>query len=337
MKSFYKNTNRPIILILSIIISLLLVACGASDSPKVYRVGVLSGVDVFNVAVDGFKAKMLELGYVEGENISYDVQMAGGDAEKMQEIAQKFVDDNVDLIFVTTSRASQITRSATENADIPVVFTMVMDPVGGGIVPNLANPSGNVTGIGNPIAFILDKRLEFLRQMAPDTKSIWIPYNPNYPTVNVSLPAIREAASAMGLNLIETKVTSPDAFLAELEMIAKADTLDFDAIHVMPDPVIQHPKSWQALLAFANEHNLPIAANAIGQTKEGALFSYADDNFETGQFAAHLVDEILKGSKPATIPIIFAEPHLVINYKVAQTLGLTIDEGLLNQAAEIIR
>jgi putative ABC transport system substrate-binding protein len=280
---------------------------------------------------------MTELGYTEGENIVYDFQAASGDGDKMKEIAEKFVADEVDLILTTTTGGVKAAQAATAGTDIPVIFTVVTDPVGAGVVDDLREPGGNTTGVTRQLGAFMSKRVEFLHQMAPEVKRIWLPYNPDYSTVSTSLPAVRSGAAAVGLEVIETPVGSPDEVVAALAQLGAVNELEFEAIMIVPDTTVQNQTSWEAIQKFAQEHQLPIVAQSGKQVKEGALFGYNDNSFETGQVAAPLADKILRGADPATVPVAFGEPQLLINYQVAQTLGLDIEEGLLAQAAEIIR
>jgi putative ABC transport system substrate-binding protein len=332
---------RFVLIVLVILAGLTLAGCGAAadtdgDSGE-YRVGLLSGVDTFNSVFDGFKAKMAELGYIEGENIVYDFQAAGGDSEKMKQIAEKFVADEVDLILTSTTGGAKAAQAATAGTDIPVIFTIVTDPAGTGLVDDLREPGGNMTGVARQIEAFLSKRVEFLGQMAPDVERVWLPYNPDYPTAKTSLPAIRSAASVVGMELVETPVGSPDEVIAALEQHGAADELEFEAIMIVPDTTVQNQASWEAIQKFTEEHQVPIVAQSGKQVKDGALFGYIDSSNEAGKLAASPADKILRGADPATIPVAFGEPQLLINYKVAQTLGLDIAEGLLAQASEIIR
>ena len=142
---------------------LFLSACNAGNSPKVYRVGVLSGLDYFAGSVDGFKNKMTELGYVEGENIIYDVQSTNIDFEAYQRILQQFVADKVDLIYVFPTEASIEAKAATEGTDIPVIFNFAFID-GTDIVESVREPGGNITGVRFPAGDIAAKRLEILRK-----------------------------------------------------------------------------------------------------------------------------------------------------------------------------
>ena len=332
------QTKWMLIISLLVLVGLFLSGCNSAEEAKDYQVGILSGVDTFNPVIEGFKAEMTELGFVEGENITYDIQPAGGDSEKMGQIAEQFVADEVDLIFVTTTGGTKAAQAATADTEIPVVFTIVLDPLSSGVVADLREPGANITGVSRPRAGFLGKRIEFLQQMAPDVERIWMPYRPDYATTEPSLAELRQAASDLGsVELVETSVNSDEEVIAELEKLSESDDPGFDAIMIMPDPVIQGGDSWGAILSFAAEHGLPIIANVPKQVEDGALFTYSDDNYETGQIAAPLADKILKGTDPAALPVAFGEPRLFINYNNAEAIGLSIPEGVLAQAEEIIR
>lgn len=319
------------------LITLLIVGCGNPAAPKVYRVGLLSGAGVFNSTLEGFKETMTELGYIEGENITYDLQEANGDGATMQAISEKFVADGVDLIVTTTNAGAIAAQKATADSKTPVIFTIVLAPTQTGIVSDLREPGDNVTGVRNPLEDFIGKRIEFLHQMDPDIKRIWVPYNPQYVTVNVVLERLRKTAPLLNVELVETTVDSPEAIRAELEKLTQKDDIGIDAILVMPDLTVQTPAGWEAIVTFANEHEVPIAANTETQVDQGALFAYLSDNIETGQLAAPLADKVLRGSDPASIPVASAEPRLIINYQISQALGLTINESMLAQAIKIVR
>jgi len=326
-----------------VVVSVFLNGCTIQTGPKVYRVGILSGLDAFKATIDGFQAEMTRLGYEEGnaagatKTILYDVQSAGGNPERMKQIAEQFVADEVDLILTTTTAGARAAQEATVGTDIPIVFTIVLDPLGSGLVADLREPGRNITGVGRPIQGFLGKRVEFLQQMVPEAKRLWLPYDPSYPTAEVSLQIVGAAAQALEITLIETPVSTADEVIAELEKRSETEGPGFEAVFIPPDPLVQGNASWQAILAFAKEHNLPIIGNVPGQVEGGALFSYTDDNFETGQLAAALADQILQGNQAGVIPVTFSDPQLVINYRVAQNLGLTIEDSLLALASQVIQ
>jgi putative ABC transport system substrate-binding protein len=318
-----------------LMIALLISGCGGSTESKTYHVGLLSGVDTFNATFDGFKTQMAELGYVEGENISYDFQSAGGDSEKMAQFAQQFVTEKVDLIVTTTTGAAKAAQAATAGTDIPVLFTIIQDPVGVGLVESLRSPGGNMTGVARPPVEYLGKRVEFLKQMAPDVTSLWIIYDPDYSTAPSSVPAVQAGAASMGVKLIETQAKSVEDVKAELQRRAAMEELDIDAIQLMPDTL--NSNSYEAIIDFANQHGIPVVGHTPGQVKYGALFTYADSSGASGRKAASQADQIFKGTNAGDLPVEVSDLFLDVNLKAATSLGITVPDNTLASANEIVR
>jgi putative ABC transport system substrate-binding protein len=339
MKANFKSQNKigfwQAILVLVVVMGLLVSGCGA-PKPKVYRVGILSGVDAFASMADGFKAKMTELGYVEGKNIVYDLQKVNADPAGEQQALRKFVADKVDLIFVFPTEPAVAAKAATQGTDIPVVFAFA-NLEGVDLVKDVREPGGNITGVRYPGPDLAVKRFEFLRELMPNLKRLWITYDANYPATKSALEALRLAASSEGVTLVEVPITSVADIQADLQARAKLADIGMDAILIMPELLSQSPDGWAAISKFASEHKVPIAGSAGFEADTGAVFSYIPDNVETGKLAAPLADKILRGTPAGTIPVVTPESHLRINYALAQELGLAVPEGLLSQAAEIIR
>ena len=180
------------------IAALLLSGCGTSQKSKVYHVGILSGLGFVADTTDGFKEGMAELGYVEGENIVYDVQTTEVDMEAYQTITQKFVADKVDLILTFPTEATIVAKQVTEGTNIPVVFSFALIE-GMNIVNSVREPGGNVTGVRYPGPDFAVKRLEVLLQLVPDAKNIWLPYQRGYPIVPPQLELLKTAAKSAGV------------------------------------------------------------------------------------------------------------------------------------------
>ena len=334
-KSQYKYQQVWSLVAWVLLISLLVSGCGGGAKSNTYTVGLLSGVDTFNGVFDGFKAQMAELGYLEGENISYDFQLAGGDSEKMAQIAEQFVANKVDLIVTTTTDAAIAAQTATAGTAIPVIFTIIQDPVGVGLVDSLRSPGGNMTGVARPPVEYLGKRVEFLKQMAPNVASLWIIYDPDYSTAPSSVPAVQAGATSMGVRLIETHAKSPEDVNSELQRRAANGKLDVDAIQLMPDTL--NSTSYEAIIDFANQHGIPVVGHTPGQVKYGALFTYADSNGASGKKAASLADQIFKGTNPGDLPVEISDLFLDVNLKAAHSIGVTVTDNVLASANEIIR
>jgi putative ABC transport system substrate-binding protein len=324
------------ILIGFVVISLLLSGCGGAQKPKVYRVGVLSGLDFFANTADGFKAKMTELGYVEGKNIVYDIQKTNFDMATYKSILQRFVADKVDLIFVFPTEASQEAKAVTQGTNIPVLFANanIEDT---GLVNSVREPGGNITGVRFPGPDLAVKRFEILRELAPQAKRMLIPYQRGYPIVASQLATLRPAATAAGVTLIELPADNAAELEAALLARAKSADIGLDAILCIPEPLTVTPDSFAILAKFAAEHKVPIGGASMSAGGYGSVFGATPDNVAVGKQAAPLADKIFKGIPAGTIPVVSAESYLQINYKVAQELGLKVPEGLLSQAVEIIR
>jgi len=330
-----KYGQQVVIIALLIVGGLLLSGCRA-EKPKVYRVGILSGLDYMANAADGFKAGMAELGYVEGQNIVYDHQKTNFDMATYKSILQKFVTDEVDLIFVFPTEASLEAKAATQGTNIPVLFS-IANIEDTGLVNSVREPGGNITGVRYPGPDIALKRFEIMRELAPQAKRMWIPYQQGYPIVASQLEVLRPAAVAAGVTLIEAPADNAAELEADLQARAQSADLGLDAILFIAEPLAVTPDAFAVMAKFAAEHNIPIGGALMEVEGYGSVFGLNIDPVNVGKQAAPLADKILKGTPAGTIPVVSAESYLQINYKLAQELGLTVSEGLLSQAAEIIR
>ena len=327
--------NRWTMLIVLVVLVMLLSSC-CTKKPKVYRVGILSGLSFAADAVDGFKAGMAELGYVEGENIVYDVQSTEFDMAVYQSVLQQFVADEVDLIFVFPTEASLEAKAATQGTDIPVVFC-VANIEGTGLVDSVREPGGNITGVRYPGPDIALKRFEIMRELAPQATRMWVPYQRGYPIVNSQLEMLHPMATAAGVTLIEAPADGAAEVEADLQARAAAADIGLDAILIIPEPLGVTPDAFMVMARFAAEHKIPIGGALMEVEGYGSIFDLGIDHFKTGQQAAPLADKILRGTLAGTIPVVSSESYLKINSRVAQGLGVTVPESLLNQAVEVIR
>jgi putative ABC transport system substrate-binding protein len=330
-----KTQKRWKILVGVVVAILLLSGCGA-PAPKTYRVGILNGATIFSELADGFRAKMTELGYVEGENIIYDIRQTNGDPAEEQRILEQFVADEVDLIFAFPTGSAVAAKAATQGTDIPVVFAMTFIE-GTNVIETVRQPGGNITGVRALGPEEIVKRLEFLHQLAPQAKRVYATYEESYPANQSALKALRPVAASMDITLVEAPVTNAADIQADLQARAASDDIGLDAILIMPDPLSHSPAAWPLISEFAAEHKVPIGGGAAFVAEAGAVFSYVADYVEIGKLAAISADKILKGTPAGTIPVATPIQSFRINYKLAQELGLTVPRSLLNLATEIIR
>lgn len=317
---------------------LLLSGCSGTAQPKVYRVGIF-GFVAFGQIADGFKAEMAELGYVEGVNITYDVQYWNAAVDTLDDGSQqiqKFVDDGVDLIFAFPTEQTVLADAAVKGTGVPLVFCFAgLD--GNELVESVTSPGGNITGVRYPGPETTGKRLELLTEFVPTAKRIGLFYQVGYPTTEPALAVLRPLARNLGVTLVEFPVTTLDEMQANLDDLARTDPLGVDAFLQMADGLTHSPEGAGLVMAFAQEHHLPYGGGHYYQADQGALFAYSPYDFEMGELAAPIADKVLKGIPAGTIPLSTPENHLVINYRVAQELGVTVSEGLLAQADRIIR
>jgi putative ABC transport system substrate-binding protein len=332
----HRKSQKPAtVLILMIVFALLLSACGQAQTPKVYRVGILSGLDFFAPTADGFKAKMTELGYIEGKNIVYDLQKTNFDEAVQEQIIKKFVADKVDLIFVFPTEASIQAKAIAEGSGIPVLFANA-SLEGNTLVESVGTPGGNITGVQFPTTDNALKRFEILRELLPDAKRVWVAYLNGYPVVEPELAALRPIAAAAGITFVEVPATSPADIQADLDARSGSD-IGMDAILIIPEPLTAGPDAFAVIGKFAAEHKVPVGGALLMNEDYSSIFGYTPDSVKVGEQAAVLADKIFKGTPAGTIPVASSDSYLTINYKMAQELGITVPDGLLNQASEVIR
>lgn len=325
-KSMYRSWH--IILVCLIVLSLLLTACGEKE--KTYTIGIISASPNLESTLTGFKEGMVELGYVEGENIKYIYQGAITDTTKLDAEAQKLVAEKVDLIISLSTAPTQASQRATANTDIPVVFIPVTDPVGAGIVSSLAQPGGNLTGV--TFSTQEGRRLEWLLQVAPTVKKVYIVYTPANQGATLALKTVSEAATKLGVELITQEADSPEAVEAAFKNIPE----EAEAVFFLPDTQVNiRIKEWAAL---ANARKLPTSGPNLAAMNDGILTSYGVDLAVSGkEQAARMADQILKGASPATMPVEMADFFSGVNLQIADTIGIQVPDEILRQTDKIIR
>lgn len=332
--------NSKVTLVVMVVVftlgSLVLSGCNTQSEPDIYRVGVLSGLDHIAMITDGFKAKMNELGYIEGENIEYDVQTTNFDIPTYQNILQQFVEDEVDLILVFPAEASVEAKSITEGTDIPVVFayTPIEDL---GIVDSIREPGGNITGVRYPGPEIAMRRFDIMRQIAPDVTQMIVPYQRGYPVVAPQLEVLRPAAEKAGINLIEVPADNGEELTSLLQELPASENMENTAILGLVEPLLVTSDGFGSAAEFAGEHQFPLGGAMFPTEGFGSIFYVSVDAMETGTQAALQADKILQGTAAGTIPVISSEMTLIINNKQAEDLGLEVPVDLIEVANEVIR
>src|SRR6266852_9176279 len=308
-------------------------AVGAQPAGKVYRIGLLDYAapdPARQVWWNAFRQQMRDLGYVEGQNVTFEPRWAQGNDERLPKLAAELVGLKVDLIVTGGQNAALAAKRAT--ATIPIVTATGTDPVALGLAASLRQPGGNVTGMTSISSELASKRLELLRTVAPRASPIAILWDERNPASRLSVDGTEAAAKPAGLTIHSVPVRSP----AEIE--AAFATLVRDragALIIVPSPAIfSHRKQ---LVELAMKHRLPTVVGSREYVEAGGLASYGPDYPDQFRHAAGHVDKILKGAKPGDLPI--EQPtkfELVINLKTAKALGLTIPPSLLQRADQVI-
>jgi putative ABC transport system substrate-binding protein len=309
--------------------TLLSSGCAGLAGLKSYTIGVINLAPTLEDTLTGFKQGMTDLGYVEGKNVTYIYSGPAGGIDKLDGIAQDLVNAKVDLIFSISTPATQAAKKATAGNNIPVVFGILTDPVGAGVVASLAQPGGNVTGV--TFGPQESRRLEWLTKIDPAAKRVYIIYNPDDSSAKLAFKTANATAATLGLEIVPQEARNSDEIAAALANLPD----DIDAIYLLPDS--QTEAKLADILAVASTRHLPVSVANIDRVKDGPLYSYAMKLGPTGQQAARLADQILKGTKPADLPVETTEFFLAINLKTAQAIGLTIPDDILSQADTIYR
>jgi putative ABC transport system substrate-binding protein len=323
-----------VLLLVILLVALSISSCG--EETKTYRVGVLAGISFLADIEAGFKEGMAELGYVEGENIIYDVQITEFDIPTYQTILQKFVDDDVDLIVSFPTEATIEAKTITAGTDIPVVFTFAFIE-GMGIVDTIQEPGGNVTGVRYPGVDIALLRYEMLREIMPDATRIVVPYQVGYPIVPPQLEALHAAAEEDGVTILELPASSAAEVTAFLQDQVVSGDPGFDVILFLVEPLATVPEVFLAVADFGKEYQVPTMGIYSSTEGYASIFGVNVDIFGAGLSAAAQADKVLRGTDPATLPVLSSEPYIEIDYSAAQTMGLEIPETLLAKADEIYR
>ncbi|MDQ2085582.1 ABC transporter substrate-binding protein [Herbivorax sp. ANBcel31] len=301
-----------------------------------YRVGILSGLSYLAAAADGFKDELEKLGYVEGENIEYQILSTESDMEEYKNFSEKFVEDEVDLVFCYPTEAAIVLQEVTEGTDIPVVFG-VTNIEGTDLVESVREPGGNLTGVRYPGPDLAIKRLEIMTEIVPDAKRILLPYSSEYPVCYPQLEELPAAAEEFGVTLIEAPAKTPQDLEDIFNEYDSQDELDFDAIVSIAEMFAVNPDTFLTMITFANRHEIPMGGALMEFEGYSSLFGVNINEYVTGQRAAGLADRILQGEDVSTMPVISDESFIQINYKEIQEQGLDVPENVLNEAEEIIR
>jgi putative ABC transport system substrate-binding protein len=281
--------------------------------------------------VEAFRQGLRDFGYVEGQTIAIEYRWAEGNFDRLPDLAAELVRLRVDVIFAAAAPSIKAARQATKT--IPIVFEMLADPVSAGFVSSLAKPGGNLTGVAGLAPELSGKRLELLKEIVPRLNRVAILGNPSNPNFRPVLTETETAASALGLQLQVLEVKEPVKLQSAFSAMNKARA---EALTIIPDPMLLAEQ--KRIIDLAAKGRLPAIYGTSGVVEAGGLIAYAPSQSEMFRRAAYYVDRILRGAKPAALPV--EQPmkfELVINLKTAKQIGLTIPPNVLARADRVIR
>jgi putative ABC transport system substrate-binding protein len=307
-------------------------AAEAQQAGKVWRIGYLDqGSAARNRPyLEALRQGLRDLGWVEGQNIAFEVRFAEGKTDQLPSLAAELVRLGVDIIVTSTTPAALAAKQATKT--IPIVIGFAADPVGSGIVASLARPGGNITGWTHLGLDLRPKYLALLKEAVPTAHRFAVLWNPTNPVHKPSLKGIEAAAERLKVELHLVGVQDPKDLESTFSAMAGGRV---EALVVFPDGMFlaQTP----LIIGLAARHRLPTMYGVKEYAEAGGLMTYGPNVSDMFRSGASFVDKILKGAKPAELPV--EQPtkfELVINLKTAKALGLTVPQALLARADEVI-
>ena len=326
-----KDMKKKItVLTLCAIVFALCSSVGAQQQAKIPKIGWLRS-NGSGASLELFRQELRALGYVEGKNLAFEHRSAEGKLDRLPALADDLVGLKVDVLLTSSTEVALALKNATKT--IPIVFLFVSDPVAAGLVDSLARPGGNITGFTNISPVLAGKRLELLKETIPKLSRVAVLWDPENPSTAEQWKESQLPARALGLQLHSMEVSSADKYEGAFKEAIKARSAAL--------AVTQHTlaSSNQKRIAHLSEKNrLPAIYPRGDYVASGGLMSYGPDRAESYRRAAVMVDKILKGTKPADIPV--EQPtkfELVINLKAAKQIGLTIPPNVLARADKVIR
>ena len=289
-----------------------------AQQPKVWRIGVLAPVPLMPTTLSAFRDGMRGRGYVEGQNLSIDVRWPQGTFEHDPSPVAELINSNVDVIVAWGTPTVIAVRRATST--IPIVMVSVGDPVGSGFIASLARPGGNITGLSNIQVDLSAKLMELFVELVPGMKRVGVVRNPNNPAVTMALRETEDAIRKLNMQVQVVNARTSDEFD---RAFAQLSAESVGGVVVLANPTVIEQS--RRIAELAQSARLPTAFSRRENVDAGGLLSYGADLNNQLRQAAFYVDRILKGEKPAELPVMQpTKVELVINLKTAKALGLTV-------------
>jgi putative ABC transport system substrate-binding protein len=305
----------------------------AQQPKKVPRIGVVvSGGPVLPLTIEAFRQGLRDLGYVEGQNLLIEYRYGEGKLDRMPGLVNELVEQKVDILFVTNQVAIRAAKEMTKT--IPIVMVSGNDPVVAGLVDSLAHPGGNVTGLSQLSRDLSAKRVELLKETLPKMVRMAVLWDPEGPGPRIAFKEYQGAARVFKLHFQSLEVRGPKPNIEGAFQAAKTGRAD--ALIIVINPLIGVHQ--QAIVELATKNRLPSMWESDRFVEHGGLLSYAANLNDIFRRAATYVDKILKGTKPADLPV--EQPtkfELVFNLKTAKQIGVTIPQSVLYRADRVIK
>jgi putative ABC transport system substrate-binding protein len=303
----------------------------AQPASKPARVGVLCLIPCESLGVDAFRRALRDLGHIEGRTLVFEYRDADWKVDQLSALASDLVRSSVDVIFTPWGTAPALAAKRA-TATIPVVIGAAGDPVRAGIVPGLTKPSGNVTGLSSLALELEGKRLELLKELVPKVSRVGVFWHSENPYSALAFKEVENAARTLGVRLHAVRLRGPsdlDTAFATL----KRDRVEALVIH----GYVATLQNRRSIIEFAAVNRLPAIYPLREYVDEGGLLSYGANVADISRRAAHYVDRILKGAKPADLPVEqVTTVQLVVNLKTAGALGVTVAPSLLLRADQVV-
>ena len=316
-------------------VTLVLLAIGtfaqAQQPKKISKIGWIVTSSGSTPGMEAFRREILALGYVEGKNIVFESRYAGTQLDRLPALADALIRLRVDVLVTPSTPAALAAKNATKT--IPIVFVISADPIGAGLVDSLARPGGNITGVTNISAVLAGKRLELLKETVPKLSRVAVLWDPQDPSPAQQWKESQLAARELGLQLHSMEVRSADKFEVAFKEATKAGS---GALAVTRGPLAASNQKQIADLAAKNR--LPAIYGRGDYVESGGLMSYSTNDADQYRRAAVYVDKILRGAKPADLPV--EQPtkfEFVINLKTAKQIGVTIPPEVLARVTKLIK
>jgi putative ABC transport system substrate-binding protein len=320
-------------IVVSLLTTLVLasVQLAQAQQAKVYRIGVfLQGGPSYG-AIDGLKAGLKELGFDAGKHYVLEIRDLKGDLKAADEAARSLERERVDLIYTVATSVSIAVKRAT--AEVPIVFAVGSDPVTAGLVESFAKPGGRLTGVHYLNADLTAKRLEILKEILPKLHRVVTFYDPRNPIALESVKSAREAARQLKVEIVERHVASVEELRLGLNALKAQEV---DAYFYTNDAMVTSQA--QFIIDTAKAKKLPTMFAEPSLVKQGALVCYGVSYYEVGRLSARYVQRVLTGASPRNLPVeSFSRLAWSVNVKTARELGVTIPQGVLLRADEVIQ